>query len=69
MLESVQDLLSQQQKLAAATLQQQPRPPDTTTPPPAVFKKPSKPLRKLSKKDISSPCNFKHVSGMERGVL
>lgn len=64
MLESVQDLLSQQQKLAAAT-QQLPRPPDITTPPPAVFKKPSKPLRKLSKKDISSPCNFKHVSGME----
>lgn len=64
MLESVQDLLSQQQKLAAAA-QQQPRPRDTTSPASAVFKKPSKPLRKLSKKDISSPCNFKHVSGME----
>ena len=53
MLESVQDLLSQHQRQ-----QQQAVQPDRV-----IFKKPSKPPRRLSKREISSPCNFKHVSG------
>ena len=59
MLESMQDLLTQQQQhLARLTGQPQ------LDSQPVVFRKPSKPPRRLSKKDISSPCNFKHVSGI-----
>ena len=58
MLESMQDLLAQHRQLAFAAV-----PPSDTQP--VVFKKPTKPLRRLHKKDISAPCNFKHVSGMK----
>lgn len=61
MLESMQDLLSQDRQLAA-TMQQHASAESAVQP--VVFKKPAKPLRRLSKKDISAPCNFKHVSGM-----
>ena len=58
MLESMQDLLSQQQNLMVGVASQ-------TSLESLVFKKPSsRPPRRLSKKDISSPCNFKHVSGV-----
>ena len=58
MLESMQDLLSQQQNLMVGVASQ-------TSLESVVFKKPSsRPPRRLSKKDISSPCNFKHVSGV-----
>lgn len=58
MLESMQDLLSQQQQMGRGSNQAQ------MDSQPAVFKRPTKPPRRLSKKDISSPCNFKHVSGI-----
>ena len=60
MLESMQDLLAQHRQQVAAAL--------TPVDPPAqpvVFKRPTKPPRRLNKKDISAPCNFKHVSGVE----
>jgi hypothetical protein len=63
MLESMQDLLSQQQQMGRTTEQTQ------MDSQPAVFKKPSRPPRRLNKKDISSPCNFKHVSGISKGCL
>ena len=55
-LESVEDLLFQKEKI------------DSDSSPKgqsedSLFKKP-KLLRKLTKKDISAPCNFKHVSGI-----
>ena len=58
MLESMQDLLAQHRQLVAAAM----IPIDPPTQP-VVFKKPAKPPRRLNKKDISAPCNFKHVSG------
>ena len=61
MMESVKDLLSQQQQ--QTTEQQALHDP---TEQPVVFRKPTKPPRRLNKKDISSPCNFKHVSGDHR---
>ena len=66
MLESMLDLLSQRQRLETAATQQ----PQVADPAvqPVVFKKPSKPLRRLSKKEISAPCNFKHVSGMPLAI-
>jgi hypothetical protein len=59
MLESMQDLLAQHHQLVAAAM----IPIDPPTQP-VVFKKPAKPPRRLNKKDISAPCNFKHVSGI-----
>lgn len=56
MLESVQDLLYQKEKAETVAF-------DGKKNDEAIFKKP-KPLKKLSKKDISAPCNFKHVSGV-----
>ena len=66
MLESMLDLLSQRQRLETAATQQ----PQVADPAvqPVVFKKPLKPLRRLSKKEISAPCNFKHVSGMPLAI-
>ena len=61
MLESMQDLLAQHRQQVALT----PMDPPTQ---PVVFKRPTKPPRRLNKKDISAPCNFKHVSGVESGV-
>ena len=55
MLESMRDLLSQQQQQLLSS--------QASLVEPVIFRKPSKPPRRLSKKDISSPCNFKHVSG------
>ena len=59
MLESLQDLFLQKEK--AETVSFEKKLSDE-----AIFKKP-KNFRRLSKKDISAPCNFKHVSG-EEGV-
>ena len=56
MLESVQDLLYQKEKAETVAF-------DSKRNDEAMFKKP-KMLKKLSKKDISAPCNFKHVSGV-----
>ena len=55
MLESLQDLFLQKEK--AETVSFEKKLSDE-----AIFKKP-KSFRRLSKKDISAPCNFKHVSG------
>ena len=55
MLESLQDLFLQKQKSETVSFDKKP---DDST----VFKKP-KSIRRLNKKDISAPCNFKHVSG------
>lgn len=55
MLESVQDLLYQKEKAETVSF-------DGKKGDEAIFKKPKLP-KKLSKKDISAPCNFKHVSG------
>ena len=60
MLESLKDLMEQKQKAETVSFEKNPSE--------AIFKKP-KPLRRLSKKDISAPCNFKHVSGIKTGVL
>ena len=60
MLESLQDLFLQKQKSETVSFDKKP---DDST----VFKKP-KSIRRLNKKDISAPCNFKHVSG-NRSVL
>ena len=57
MLESLQDLFLQKEK--AETVSFEKKLSDE-----AIFKKP-KNFRRLSKKDISAPCNFKHVSGTE----
>ena len=56
MLESVQDLLYQKEKAETVAF-------DGKKPEEPIFKKP-KPLKKLNKRDISAPCNFKHVSGV-----
>jgi len=55
-LESVQDLLFQKEKIDSGSL---PRGQSGD----AHLKQP-KLARKLTKKDISAPCNFKHVSGI-----
>ena len=55
MLESIQDLLYQKEKAETVSF-------DSKKTDEVIFKKP-KPLKKLNKKDISAPCNFKHVSG------
>lgn len=55
MLESLEDLLLQKEKAETVSF-------DTKSED-AVFKKPKPFSRRLSKKDISAPCNFKHVSG------
>lgn len=55
MLESVQDLLYQKEKADTVSF-------DSKKADEAVFKRPKLP-KKLNKKDISAPCNFKHVSG------
>ncbi len=55
MLENVQDLLYQKEKADTVSF-------DSKKADELIFKKPKLP-RKLSKKDISAPCNFKHVSG------
>ena len=54
MLESIHDLFLQKQKAETVSFEKKPDE--------AIFKKP-KNFRRLSKKDISTPCNFKHVSG------
>ena len=59
MLESMQDLIQQKQKQETVAFEQRRREEGEES---VVFKKP-KPIRRLSKKDISAPCNFKHVSG------
>ena len=60
MLESLQDLFLQKQKAETVCFDRKPeKKPDDDV----LFKKP-KSIRRLSKKDISSPCNFKHVSGL-----
>ncbi len=55
MLESLEDLLLQKEKAETVSFDSKPEDP--------VFKKPKPFARRLSKKDISAPCNFKHVSG------
>ena len=59
MLESLQDLFLQKQKAETVSFDRKPE----KKPDDVLFKKP-KSIRRLSKKDISSPCNFKHVSGL-----
>jgi hypothetical protein len=54
MLESMIDLFEQKEKAETVSFEKKPEEP--------IFKKP-KSIRKLNKKDISTPCNFKHVSG------
>ena len=54
MLESILDLFDQKDKAETVSFDKKPTEP--------IFKKP-KSMRKLNKKDISTPCNFKHVSG------
>ncbi len=56
MLESVQDLLYQQEKLETVNL-------ESKRGGGGDLIRKTKSLKKLSKKDISAPCNFKHVSG------
>ena len=59
MLESLQDLFLQKQKAETVSFDKKPeKKPDDNL----LFKKP-KSIRRLSKKEISIPCNFKHVSG------
>lgn len=55
MLESIHDLFLQKQKAETVAFEKKPDQ--------AIFKKP-KSFRRLNKKDISTPCNFKHVSGI-----
>ena len=55
MLESIHDLFLQKKKAETVAFDSKPDQ--------AIFKKP-KNFKRLSKKDISTPCNFKHVSGM-----
>ena len=60
MLESLQDLFLQKQKAETVSFDKKPeKKPDDNL----LFKKP-KSIRRLSKKEISIPCNFKHVSGI-----
>ena len=60
MLESLQDLFLQKQKAETVSFDKKPeKKPDDDD---ALFKKP-KSIRRLTKKEISAPCNFKHVSG------
>ena len=54
MLVSINDLFEQKEKAETVSFDKKPEEP--------IFKKP-KSIRKLNKKDISTPCNFKHVSG------
>ena len=54
MLESIVDLFEQKEKAETVSFEKKPEEP--------IFKKPRS-IRKLNKKDISTPCNFKHVSG------
>ena len=54
MLESIHDLFLQKQKAETVSFEKKPDE--------SIFKKP-KNFKRLSKKDISTPCNFKHVSG------
>ncbi len=55
MLDSLNDLFAQKQKAETVSFESKPDEP--------IFKKP-KPFKRMSKKDISAPCNFKHVSGI-----
>ncbi len=55
MLESIHDLFMQKQKAETVAFENKPDQP--------IFKKP-KAFKRLSRKDISAPCNFKHVSGI-----
>ena len=57
MLESIQDLFLQREKADTVSFERK-------SSDDAIFKKPKPFARRLSKKDISAPCNFKHVSGM-----
>jgi len=54
MYESLKDLFVQKQRAETVSFESKPNE--------AIFKKP-KPFKRMSKKDISTPCNFKHVSG------
>ncbi len=55
MLESLQAQLLQKEKAETVSFEKKPEE--------LVFKKPKTFPRRLSKKEISAPCNFKHVSG------